>query len=284
MAFYLSVYPYFQSYLLVVHDQSVSAAGHIIQTFTFTSTITSLVVSFLIKYTKHYKYWVVLGSLIYVAGLGLMIRYRTEGASIATIVGSQVFLGIGGSMIHVPAQLGVQASASHQEVGSATAIFLTILEIGGAVGNAISGAIWTNSVPEKLSKYLPPENQDEAAAIYANVTLAATGWPMSSPTRIAINRAYQETMTRILSVAVCVAAPCIILSFFMKNYKLDEIDQGVVGTVIGGTQEATDTQGYDPLPTDSRRSSTSIDDADLPLESAQNERRSLIGRVRRKSS
>ena len=60
-------------------------------------------------------------------------------------------------MVNVPAQLGVQASASHQEVAAATAIFLTVLEIGGAVGNAISGAIWSHSVPEKLVRYLPAE-------------------------------------------------------------------------------------------------------------------------------
>ena len=52
MAFYLSVYPYFQSYLLVVQNLSLTKAGRIVQTFTFTSTITSILVSFAIKYTK----------------------------------------------------------------------------------------------------------------------------------------------------------------------------------------------------------------------------------------
>ena len=260
MAFYLSVYPYFQSYLLVVQGESVSSSGHIVQTFTFTSTITSIVVSFIIKHTKRYKYIVVLGSFVYLAGLGLMIRYRTEGSSRATIVGTQVLIGVGGSMIHLPAQLGVQASASHQDVASATAIFLTILEIGGAVGNAISGAIWTNSVPEKLARYLPPETKDQAEAIYGNISLAATGWPMGNPTRIAINRAYQETMTKMLKVAVCVAVPVVILSFFMEDYKLDEMDQQVKGVVMGGTQERVENLDSESTAGPSRRSSTSTDD------------------------
>lgn len=142
MAFYLSIYPYFQSYLLVVQGQSVSAAGHIVQTFTFTSTVTALVVSLAIKRTKQYKYFVVSGTVVYVLGLVLMMLYRTQEASIPIIIGTQIVVGIGGGMVNVPAQLGVQASASHQEVAAATAIFLTVLEIGGAVGNAISGAIW----------------------------------------------------------------------------------------------------------------------------------------------
>lgn len=233
MAFYLSVYPYFSSYLIIVHNKGVTAAGHVTQVFTFTSTVSSVVVSFLIKYTGHYKYFVTLGACIYMMGLGLMYRYREEGVSTATLVGCQIATGIGGGLLNVPAQLGVQASASHQEVAAATAVFLTILEIGGAVGSAISGAIWTSSVPDKLERYLPTEIKDQASLIYGNVTLASTGWAMGTPERMAINRAYQETMHTLLTVAVCVAAPLIPLSLLMKNYKLGKMPQKVVGKVVG---------------------------------------------------
>ena len=140
-------------------------------------------------------------------------------------------------MCHGPAQLGVQASASHQEVAAATAAFLTLLEIGGAVGSAISGAIWSANIPVKLAAYLPAETKDQASAIYGSIELAGNGWPMGSPTRNAINLAYQETMTKVLIVAVCAATPCIFLSLLMKDYKLDEINQHVKGMVIGSTEE-----------------------------------------------
>jgi hypothetical protein len=182
----------------------------------------------------------VAGSFLYVIGLGLMIHFRTENSSTVVIVGTQIFLGVGGSLTHVPAQLGVQASASHSEVAAATALFLTFLEIGGAVGSGISGAIWTSNVPKKLALYLPPETKDMADEIYGNITLASRGWPMGSPTRTAINLAYQETMTKILMVAVFVALPCIVLSCMMSDYRLDEIDQGVKGVVIGATQSKAD--------------------------------------------
>ncbi|KAF2171916.1 hypothetical protein M409DRAFT_63456 [Zasmidium cellare ATCC 36951] len=264
MAFYLSVYPYFQSYLLVVQNLPLTKAGRIVQTFTFTSTITSIVISFAIKYTKHYKKYMVAGTILYVIGLGLMIRYRTEDSSPTVIVGTQIFLGVGGSLTHVPAQLGVQASASHSEVAAATALFLTFLEIGGAVGSGISGAIWTSNVPKKLAMYLPEETKDQASEIFGNITLASTGWPMGSPTRMAINQAYQETMTMILTVAVCVALPCIVLSLLMTDYKLDEIDQGVKGVVIGGTQERVDHGETEPFagPSSTRLMSTQGEDED----------------------
>ena len=226
---------------------TVTEAGRIVQTFTFTSTITSIIVSFIIKWTKRYKKIMVLGTLLYFLGLVLMNLCRTQDALPSTIIATQVFLGVGGSLTHVPAQLGVQASATHAEVAAATALFLTFLEIGGAVGSAISGAIWTTSLPHRLAKYLPAETQDRAAEIYGNIDLASKGWPMGSPTRNAINRAYQETMTNIMTVAVCVAIPCIVLSLLMKDYKLDEIDQGVKGLVIGSALERPESEDTQPL-------------------------------------
>lgn len=249
MAFYLSVFPYFFSYLLVVDNLGTTAAGHVTQTFSFTSTVASIVVSLLIKYTRHYKYFITFGSCMYLVGLGLMIRYRQEGVSIATLVGCQIALGIGGGTLNVPTQLGVQASASHQQVGAATAVWLTILEVGGAVGSAISGAVWSNLIPKKLAAYLPPDIQDQAAAIYGDVTLASTGWPVGSPERAAINRAYQETMHTLLIIAICVASPLIPLSLCMKNYRLDKMDQKVKGTVIGGDKpDAEPSPSEVPLP------------------------------------
>ncbi|GIZ45292.1 hypothetical protein CKM354_000846500 [Cercospora kikuchii] len=286
MAFYLSVYPYFQSYLLVVQDLPLAKAGRIVQTFTFTSTVTAIIVSISIKYTKSYKKFMVAGTILYAIGLALMIRYRTEESTPAMIVGTQIFLGVGGSLTHVPAQLGVQASASHSEVAAATALFLTFLEIGGAVGSGISGAIWTSNVPKKLALYLPPETKDMADEIYGNITLASRGWPMGSPTRDAINLAYQETMTKILTVAVFVALPCIVLAFMMHDYKLDEIDQGVKGVVIGATQDGTEYGGEEFAgPSTTRLMRTSgeyeeADDDDDGSEESQNSRTRLI----RKSS
>lgn len=223
VVFYLSIFPYFYSYLLVVQNQSVTAAGHITQIFTFTSTVTAIAVSILIKYTKHYKYFVTLGACVYLLAVGLVIRYREEGVSRATLVGCQIAMGIGGGLISTPTQVGVQAAVAHGDVAAATAIFLTILEIGGAVGSAISGAIWTNNIVPKLRQYLPPDTLDQAETIYGNITVASRSYEPGTPTRIAINRAYQETMTRILIVGICVAAPLIPLSLMMRNYKLDQV-------------------------------------------------------------
>ncbi|GES64431.1 siderophore iron transporter mirC [Aspergillus terreus] len=222
MAFYFSVQPYLYSYLQVVQGYEVATAGRVTQTFAFTSTIAAFVVSILIKYTRRYRIYVTVGCGVYMFGLFLMLFYRKEGSSPAQILGTQVVVGLGGGLLNVPVQLGVQASASHQEVAAATAMFLTAMEMGGAVGAAISGAIWTHSIPRKLREYLPEENKADAKEIFGKLTKALS-FPMGSPARIAINRAYQETMNKLLVLALIVTIPLIPLSLMMVNYKLDEV-------------------------------------------------------------
>lgn len=165
-----------------------------------------------------------------------MIRYRVEGSSTSQIVGSQIAVGIGGGMVNVPAQLGVQASVSHGDVAAATAIFLTMADIGGAVGSAVSGAVWTANIPKKLALYLPPDAQADAANIFGKLTVA-TGYAVGTPARTAINRSYQETMDILLIIAACLCVPLLPLSLLMRNHRLDRMDQKVTGTVIGQSEQ-----------------------------------------------
>ena len=240
--YYTSIQPYFYSYLQVVQGDSITAAGHVTQTFTFTSTVAAILISIVIRYTRHYKYFITAGSAVYLMGIGLMIKYRSEESSTSQIVGTQIAVGIGGGLLNVPAQLGVQASVSHEYVAAATALYLAIVEVGGGVGAAISGAIWTKNLPNKLAEYLPPAAQGDAALIFGNLTLAES-YAIGSPERIAINRSYQETMDILLVVAVCLAAPLIPLSLLMKNYTLSQV----------GRMKCTAADGNSPLTIDANR-------------------------------
>lgn len=253
VAFYLSVFPYFQSYLLVVRGLSNQSAVYITQIFSFSSTVSSLIISVIIKFSRRYKWFVVGGSCLYMLGMGLMMHYRTETASLSAIIGSQICIGFGGGMLNVPAQIGVQASASHQDLGSATAIFLTIISIGTAVGSAISGAVWGRSIPSKLTEYLPGDAKQNATLIYQDINNALI-YEIGSPERMAINRAYQETMTTLLTIAVCVCAPIFLCSLLMSDYHLDKMDQNTKGRVFGGEigddkQQSDELQGnpYNPV-------------------------------------
>lgn len=247
MSYYLSVFPYYYSYLLVVSHTSITTAGRLTQLFTFTSSLTALCISLAIQRTARYKPFVALGATIYVLGLTLMLHYRHEGASTITLAATQICVGIGGGMLTVPVQLGIQASVPHSQVAAATAVFLAILEIGGAVGAAVSGAVWTHLLLPKLAQYLPEAGLEPALAgrIYADVGLAAdyARFPPGSRGRGAINRSYQETMDVLLGIAVAVAVVLLPLSLCMEECDLRREDRMAkagmgdgLGTLAGGRE------------------------------------------------
>lgn len=246
LAFYMSVFPYFYSYLQIVQNKSLVASGNITRVFSFSSTVSSIVVSLVMKYTGHYKFYATFGACIYLSGFGVMYYYRREDASTATLIGTQIMVGIGGGFLNVPVQLGVQASANHQQVAAVTTVWLTILEVGGAVGGAISGAIWSTYVPRNLQRYLPPTVlQAERDAIFGDISISSDykNYPLGSLERIAINRAYQETMRLLLIGALTAAAPIILLTLLMHNYKLKQMEQPVEGRVIGNSNNQSAQQG-----------------------------------------
>lgn len=133
-------------------------------------------------------------------------------------------------MLNVSAQLAVQASVpSHRNVAVAAAVFMTCVEMGGAVRSAIAGVIWAHGIPLKLAEF---SDTIDSKAVY-NSIMNALAYPMGSPERIAIDRAYQETMHKLLVGALCVSAPIAVLALVIRNAKLDEGEDKVKGRVIG---------------------------------------------------
>jgi hypothetical protein len=233
MVFFLSVQPYFFSYLVVAHNYSSVSAGYITQTFSVSCTVAVLLVSIIIKYSKSYKPYLLAGTVVYINGVGMMLYLRKSNAPTSLIVLTQTIVGIGGGFITAPAQLGVQASVIHQDVASATAIFLTMTSLGGAVGSAISGGIWSRLLKSKLLKYLPDSVLPDLEKIFGDFQMASA-YEMWSPEREAITRAYDETMHMLLVVALCVCAILPFLAMGMKAYRLDEVDLGEDrGVIIG---------------------------------------------------
>ncbi|KAK4156733.1 major facilitator superfamily-domain-containing protein [Chaetomidium leptoderma] len=237
--FYIAVQPYFYSYLLVALNLPVSRAGPVTQTFSFASTISALLASLLIRRlaVPRPRPFIVTGAVLYTLAILILLHTRTRAASVVSLFAAQTVLGAGAGLMHVATQLLVQAAATtttsgsndgggggggggQQYVGVATASFLTLVQVGGAVGSAVSGAVWGRLVPGKLREYLPEHVKGEADKIYASVVVACS-YAWGSPEREAIARSYQETITVLLWVALVACGPVLGMALLVGDYRLD---------------------------------------------------------------
>jgi MFS family permease len=221
---------YFSSFLQVALDMPVRRVGYVTQIYSIGSCAWSLVVGAWIRYTGHFKgvaLW--FGLPVTVLGVGLMIHFRSAGVDVGYVVMCQIFIAVAGGCLVICEQLAVMAAASHQHVAVVLAIEGMFASVGGAIGQTVCGAIWDHVLPASLAKYLPEADQGLVAAITGSIT-TQLGYPVGSPVRTAINRAYSDAMKweAIASTLVLIVAVPAVLMWRNINVKDFKQAKGLV--------------------------------------------------------
>ena len=165
---------------------------------------------------------------IRILATGLLIKFRMPGTHIGLVVFCEVIGSIASGSIVMIEQISIMASVPHRDVAVGLALLSMVTSCGGSIGQAISSAIWTNTLPSNLAKLLPDDLKGEAAAIYGDLTVQL-GYEWGSPARDAIVHAYAETQKLMLIAATVSLVGAILWIGLMKNHRLDrEQTKGLV--------------------------------------------------------
>ncbi|KAM5473414.1 hypothetical protein MauCBS54593_002209 [Microsporum audouinii] len=221
---------YFLSYLQVVHNQSVRNAGYIANIFNIGGCIWALVIGAIIRVTGRFKPFALAAVPFQALGIGLMILYRKPGSNIASVIICQCIIAVSAGTLQICEQIAVMAAASHSEVAIVLALLGLFSNIGGAIGQTVTGAIWSHTIPEQLAILLPDSAKDQAAAIYASLT-TQLGHPVGTPIRNAIIAAYGEGQRWMLVTGVGVLSLALASIIMWRNIELKNIHQ-VQGTIV----------------------------------------------------
>ncbi|KAB8071016.1 siderophore iron transporter mirB [Aspergillus leporis] len=214
---------YFTSYLQVVYNSSLTQAGYINSIFDFVSPIWLIGTGFLIRYTGQFK-WLVMGAVpLYILGVGLMIYFRSPGHSIGYICMCEIFMGFSGGTMILVQQVAVMAASSHEDLAATLALLSLFGSLGGSVGNSISGAIWTNTLPVKLQELLPDDTKSQWQDIYDSLDVQLS-YPVGSDTRNAINQAYALSQRNMLIAGTAIMALSFGWVMMMKNIRVKDMD------------------------------------------------------------
>lgn len=232
MVYQISYYTwnlYFQSFLQVVFNLTIAEAGYINNTFSVVSGVLLFIVGYAIRRTGLYRWLFYIAVPLYTFTLGLMIHFRQPNGNIGYIIMCEIFISIGGAVFILVCQLSVLSAVDHQHTSSAMSLLYVSGAFGGAIGPAISGAIWTNVFPTALARYLPASAQDQVAVIAASLTTQLS-YPVGSEERLAIQLAYGYGHTRMLAAGVAFSSLMLIFMFMIKNTNVKDIKQtkGVV--------------------------------------------------------
>ncbi|KAI7341063.1 major facilitator superfamily transporter [Hortaea werneckii] len=215
---FLSIYcwdTYYYSYLQVVNEQTVTNAGYILNAFSLMSAFIAPFTGLVLRYWGCPKWLSISMTPFAVLGTALLIHFRHPGTYVGWLVMCQLFSGVYSGVWVLTGQLVITASVNHQEVAVALALFGLFGSIGASIGEAITGAMWTNMLYNHLVDFLPAESKDLASSIYASLETQLTY--KGTPTGEAINQAYGYVMKRMVICGVCFIPPCIICILGWRN-------------------------------------------------------------------
>lgn len=208
----------------VVYGTSLSSAGYISGIFDVVSGVWLIGVGFLIRVTGRYKWLLQIAIPLYIFFVGMLIYFRTPNTSLGYIIMCEIFISLAGGTIIIAQQIAIMAVADHNDVAAVLAILGLFGYMGGAVGNSISGAIWTNTLPKALQSYLPDDAKADWQTIYDDLTVQLS-YPRGSAVRDAIIEAYALGQQRMLIAGTCIMALALIWVFMLKNIKITDIEQ-----------------------------------------------------------
>lgn len=174
-----------------------------------------------------FKWLGLIGVPLWILFTGLMIHFRTPGTPIGLVVMCEVFTSFAGGTLAQVGQIAVQSSVDHADIATSLALLAMATSVGGAVGQSISGAIWTNTLPGKLAEYLPDYLKNDPAAvaqIYGDLNKQLS-YSWTSPERQAIVAAYGETQKFMLIASVTASVGSLIWVFIMKDESLKDKEQ-----------------------------------------------------------
>ncbi|PYI31847.1 MFS general substrate transporter [Aspergillus indologenus CBS 114.80] len=212
---------YYTSFLQVVYNTSLTQAGYISSIFDLMDPIWLIGCGYLIRVTGRFKWLLLWAVPLYLLASGLMIYFRTPGHSVGYMCMCQIFLAVGGGTLILIEQVAVLAASSHEEYAAMLALLSTFGNIGGAVGSSVSGAIWTNTLPQKLRQYLPADTLDQWEEIYESLDVQLS-YPVGSETRIAIQNAYASSQRNMMIAGTALMGLSIAWVLMMKNIKIKE--------------------------------------------------------------
>jgi hypothetical protein len=154
-------------------------------------------------------------------GVGLMVHFRQPSQGIGFVIMCQIFIAFGGGALVICEEMAVMAAAPHENVASMLALIGLFSSVGGAIGQAVSGAIYTNKFPAALDRALPG-NATLNAQLYGSLAVQLE-YPLGSPERDAVIYAYADTQWYLTIAATCFLVPCFVFIAVWRDFRVKDL-------------------------------------------------------------
>jgi len=179
--------------------------------------VTSIASGQLISRWGRYRLFPILGTAVMSAGLFLLSRMRPD-TSLVTASLYMLVVGAGLGMVMQVLVLAVQNSVDYEDLGVATSGATLFRSIGGSLGTAVLGAIFTARLTGELARGAPG-GAASALAGGGGMDPAAVQ-RMPAPARAMFLDAFTRSLGHVFLVAAAIGAAAFLLSWLLEERPL----------------------------------------------------------------
>jgi EmrB/QacA subfamily drug resistance transporter len=198
----------------------------------------------IITRTGRWKRFLVAGSLLLVAGLGLLgtIDHTTPIWHLSLFM---AVMGLGMGMLLQNLVLAVQNTVDVTQVGAASGTVAFFRSLGGAIGVSVLGAVLANRVTDLMTSGLVQLGIDPSRTGSGTGTLDLTAMP--APIAALTRTAYGDATAQIFLIGACVAVVSVVAVLAIREValrttvrKLDSAEPGVESEITEAPAVATE--------------------------------------------
>ncbi|SCU89923.1 LAFA_0E21902g1_1 [Lachancea sp. 'fantastica'] len=211
---------YLYTILLVAANESDLSATRISSLYSFVSAVFSPFVGVLVARVARLKPFTILGCSLYFVTMGIFYHFRGGEDAGKGVIGAMVVWGITSCLYDYPISVAIQLVTSHEHLADVSAIIATVFRIGGAIGAAVSGAIWTQTLYPRLLKELG--DPDIAQQAYESPYDFIANYSWGTPMREGAVAAYRVVQRYEVIVGLVFVAPMFVITFFLRDPVLDD--------------------------------------------------------------
>jgi MFS family permease len=171
---------------------------------------TSILSGQVITRTGRYRWFPIAGTAIGVVGLLLLSRLDRDTSTAPAAVYMLIF-GMGLGMVMQVLVLAVQNAVEYEQLGVATSGATLFRSIGGSLGTALLGAVFSNKLSDALSANLPAGERGAAATADVSGLDPSALQRLPAPSR----DAYLASFTDAVDLVFLVAAGIMLIAFLL---------------------------------------------------------------------
>jgi EmrB/QacA subfamily drug resistance transporter len=208
---------YLPLFLQLVTSASATNSGLLMLPLMAGLLVASMVSGQVISRTGRYKAFPVAGTAI--AALGMFLL-STMNATTPRLVASawMIVLGVGIGLVMQVMVLVTQNSVDRADLGVATATVSFFRSVGGSVGVAVFGALFTSGLTANLARDLPAGVAARFGHAGGGSLQAVASLPAAE--RLAYKTAFADALTKVFGYAVPIMALAFLLTWLLKEVPL----------------------------------------------------------------